>query len=536
MRSRAWSDQCREHEPLLSELWGSCQKCGGCPCACIPDNYPRLELWSLFPSDRETRRESDEESAFFTAIAANALETTLRLVFADWLDEYDRTTEAAVLRDRWALPVSTPFRVLPRGGADHLRPVRVIVNPASFPNLLLDLAGGVMDLFTPIVPPERYHPNFANCMSRRNPYAEALLSKWAEGFVDRDGKFVEEFRKTFNSCFWELYLHAVLKDVGCKIDFSHHAPDFVVIDPVPFVVEATVALNAKDALPEWTSLDLNLRPKDLNEFNRVAMIRLLNSISEKTRKYFKSYQDQPHMKGKPFVLALSPFDQLFFYLQVQRAIEAVLYDYYVNEQEYIDDPTKYDSITARRLRVVQKDNGVELPLGIFNDSSHAHISAVVFNSSATWGKVRALCDDPHPFILFSAARSDPRTGDFYVFRGKKADYQETLYDGLRVYHNPHATHPLDWRIFQEPGALQAVCVNPDTQEWNFWMDRPPLAARNLITFNVPDADVAEMEEMMKMAANLPKAIWHQVPFTPDLVKEIAGMQGKGGDPNLPLSF
>jgi hypothetical protein len=35
----------------------------------------------------------------------------------------------------------------------------------------------------------------------------------------------------------------------------------------------------------------------------------------------KSYQSLPHVTGKPFVLALTPFDQPFFYLEVQRAIE-----------------------------------------------------------------------------------------------------------------------------------------------------------------------------------------------------------------------
>src|ERR1700737_2388564 len=85
-----------------------------------------------------------------------------------------------------------------------------------------------MDIFTPIVPPERFHPNFANIIGKRNPYDEAVLSKWAEGFVDRDGKFVEEFQTTFNSCFWELYLHAILKEYGMPVDFSKASPDFCV--------------------------------------------------------------------------------------------------------------------------------------------------------------------------------------------------------------------------------------------------------------------------------------------------------------------
>jgi hypothetical protein len=74
-----------------------------------------------------------------------------------------------------------------------------------------------MDLFTSVVPPERFHPKFAKIIEKRNPYDEAVLMKWAEGFVDRDRKFVEEFQMTFNSSFWELYLHAILKEAGCKI-------------------------------------------------------------------------------------------------------------------------------------------------------------------------------------------------------------------------------------------------------------------------------------------------------------------------------
>src|SRR5215471_5847470 len=107
-----------------------------------------------------------------------------------------------------------------------------------------------MDLFTPIVPAEKLHPNFANVIKMENQHNLAVLQQWAEGFVDRDGKFVREFQTTFNSSFWELYLHALLKGLGCAIDFSHRAPDFVVTGPVPFNIEATIASNAQGALPE----------------------------------------------------------------------------------------------------------------------------------------------------------------------------------------------------------------------------------------------------------------------------------------------
>jgi len=44
--------------------------------------------------------------------------------------------------------------------------------------------------------------------------------------------------------------------------------------------------------------------------------------------------------------------------------------------------------------------------------------------------------------------------------------------------------------------------------------------------NVPDADAAQLEELMKKADDLPKGGWYKVPFTPGLIEEIAGLQGK----------
>ena len=39
----------------------------------------------------------------------------------------------------------------------------------------------------------------------------AVLENWAQGFEDRDGKFVQEFQLTYESSFWELYLYAALR-------------------------------------------------------------------------------------------------------------------------------------------------------------------------------------------------------------------------------------------------------------------------------------------------------------------------------------
>ena len=162
-----------------------------------------------------------------------------------------------------------------------------------------------MDLFTPIVPEAAWHPNFAAQTVVPNVWNRAVLDDWATGFVDRDGKFVQEFQTTFNSCFWELYLNAVLRDRGCTLDFGFNSPDFVITGPEAFVVEAAVASHAQGDLPEHRRAEAKL-PEDLNELNREAIIRLSNALHGKHQKYKTHYAQLPHVAGKPYVVALAP--------------------------------------------------------------------------------------------------------------------------------------------------------------------------------------------------------------------------------------
>ncbi|WP_122951461.1 hypothetical protein [Bathymodiolus thermophilus thioautotrophic gill symbiont] len=87
-----------------------------------------------------------------------------------------------------------------------------------------------MDLFTPIVEEDKLHNNFKNIILEPEAYARDVINEWADGFIDRDGKFIKEFQTTFNSSFWEIYLYASLKQFNYSIDFTFQAPDFVVND------------------------------------------------------------------------------------------------------------------------------------------------------------------------------------------------------------------------------------------------------------------------------------------------------------------
>ena len=68
----------------------------------------------------------------------------------------------------------------------------------------------------------------------------------------------------------------------------------------------------------------------------------------------------------------------------------------------------------------------------------------------------------------------------------------------------------------QPRPFEADSRGPWSGRFTGWT-APSLAARNLITLNVPDA--ADMEELMKESANIPKGAWPKVQFTPSLIWE-----------------
>lgn len=315
-----------------------------------------------------------------------------------------------------------------------------------------------MDLFAPIVEFSKLHQNFVFVLLPQRKAERDLFSKWAEGFVDRDGKIIEEFQTTFNSSFWEIYLNGLFNDYQFEIDWSYKSPDFIATSgKYEFIVEATTANAAEGKKNEW---DKKLHPNELEnivyyEINREAMIRLSNAICSKLKKYRQKYSKLAHVRNKPFVLAVAPFEQPYFNLQYDRPIRALLYDYYVDEDEYIKNPTAFPmGPEAKELGAIEKDNGAEISLGFFNDQSMKEISAVLFSCTATWGKLSAMAVNENlekniQTLWATAPNGKPTVGDI-----KRPEHQEQIFDGLQIYHNPYASIPLPPDIFRKARVVQ----------------------------------------------------------------------------------
>lgn len=318
-----------------------------------------------------------------------------------------------------------------------------------------------MNLFEQKVSADKLHPNYVSMIEKIPEKDREILNEWIDGFPDRDNKFVKEFQTTFNSSFWEIYLYKLFKDLGFEFDWSHSRPDFILKhEEIDFVVEATISSNAQDEKPEWEKDDDLLKLYDgylegMNERNHYSIIRLANSFTSKFRKYKDDYKTLPHVKNKPFVLAISPMEQPLHYHQYDRPIMALLYDFYLDEQEYLKDPDKFpEGLRDKRLYSVEKPNGSEIELGFFLDDRASEISAVLFNPLATWSKVQSMKEDRTGACSHTWIAQDGQMT-------QTINEEELIEDGLFIFHNPYAKYPLDKKVFQRDRVSQ-VFMDKDT--------------------------------------------------------------------------
>lgn len=317
----------------------------------------------------------------------------------------------------------------------------------------------LIDLFTPQIKSKLHNKNFNNITHPSRQAEREILNEWVNGFVDRDGKLVKEFQSTFNSTFWEIYLFAAFKEYQHKIDWSHNTPDFLVSDKNTAVVVEAVTANAARGKPnEW---DKKIDMEDLKSLKRFtalnteAMIRISNSFVSKVEKYRKAYGELSHVKNKPFVIAVAPFEQPHFHHQYDRPIKALLYDHYVDEDASLDAPEMYpDGPPTIQLGCIEKENGSEIELGFFNDEMFSEVSAVIYSCTATWGKLTAMSNDESKVCFVSSIWTTPPFGASEVRSEKAVDCKEQLLDGLQIYHNPYASNPLPFDFFKAKGVVQ----------------------------------------------------------------------------------
>lgn len=300
-----------------------------------------------------------------------------------------------------------------------------------------------------------------------------IINEWGEGLLERSGeakKFIKEFQTTFNSSFWELYLNKAFKSLGFDIDYSKASPDFNLInkDNRRISVEAVTSNPSKSQKLEIDSSDGNDE-----DFLNESTLKLSGKIRDKHQLYLGDgkkkhpYSSLEHVKGNPFVLAVSPFDNKLAQTQNNTAINRVLYGL---------EPPKDYNLPQEAIEFMLNKNGENVDLGIFTNDSYKEISAVIFSTTGTFGKavveagtaslVRATRMRKIGIVEFMAKEGLDKIGrfrtqisdtydifserffsgydvcghDMYLYEG--TEHTETHLDGLQIYHNPYALYPL----------------------------------------------------------------------------------------------
>ncbi|WOI93469.1 glycosaminoglycan attachment site [Citrobacter koseri] len=308
-----------------------------------------------------------------------------------------------------------------------------------------------MDLFTDVVSLDKQHPIY-KIIKEDEYWAERdVLNEWAQGLKDRDGKFVKEFQTTFEPCLWELYIHAYMKEIGHICDFSFDAPDFVIVREHEFCIEATIALPAIGQPPAH-SFDNNTKLGEFNEFNSQAAIRITNSFMGKVNKLRERYSKLEQCRNKPFVIAIASFDRPFSHFSASRPILAAMYGLYHDEE--VTMASNAEQVISYNVDTALKNGRTEIDMGLFCTPDFSDVSAVIYSSLATWGKLRALADNPSAPTVFQIFTPNPDSIYPNVHTAQKCDYKEHLLDGLYVLHNPFAKNPLPPEAFGHPRIAQ----------------------------------------------------------------------------------
>lgn len=270
---------------------------------------------------------------------------------------------------------------------------------------------------------------------------------------------------------WELYLNRALLELGCSVDFSKSSPDFFVrgAGNYEFNVEAVVSDNPQG--------ENQTKPFSHNTFRTRGALKLAGKIRDKLQLYRGSngkkypYHSMSHVRDRPFVIAIAPFDNDLSLTQNNELINMVLFGLM---PPVLQGPERgrQDKITS-----ILKPSGARVEMGIFTNDSHKEISAVFFSTVGTFGKavVESQIDRivrSTRYRVIDKTKIVPKSKSWKVgvhrFQFAALDYllrqreegpdqiggadihiqhsslhRETHLDGLQVYFNPYAEVPFD---------------------------------------------------------------------------------------------
>jgi hypothetical protein len=352
-----------------------------------------------------------------------------------------------------------------------------------------DEVGEPVDFFSPVHGPERLHADFLKVISAAEfSPARGIIKPMMRWHEDLDGNFVEQFQSTaFDQRIWELYLFALLTELGYVLDQTSPIPDFVAGG-----LNGQLAIEAVTVGPTRNgSTIVPPPPTDTPEqmdayLNEYMPIKFGSPLFSKLK---KEYWKHDRVRDIPLVFAVADFSSSGSMVYTRSALERYLYGYAVD--------TNVDAAgeaTHRPRKLVEHRWGEKvIPSGFFDIPEAENVSAVISTTAGTISKFNRIglmsgFGDGDVLMIREGTciDRDPNASSPLIFEAiVNADgYRESWVEGLNVYHNPRARVPLPEYLMQ--GAAHHHC----DAEGNWTTSSPPFHPLASTTRLIANVDVA----------------------------------------------
>jgi hypothetical protein len=306
-------------------------------------------------------------------------------------------------------------------------------------------------LLEPAVSPEKLCKHFKILLDVHHQAARGIIREIGFALADVDGNFAEQFQTSaFNARLWELYIYAFLHEQLFLLDRTHNRPDFVAEKLGFELCLEAVTVNPSSQFSESPPQT----PEEIIGLLKDYMpIKFGSPLFSKLKKLNAAYKELPHVKDKAFLLAVADFHDESSMTWSSSALTTYLYGRRFTSKTDANGKLRVRNIRVREHRWKNK----VIPSNFFEQPGAENISAVLFTNSATLSKFSRMGQlagfgrkDVHMFRggTFHDHNPDAATPRRFYVEVKPETYSESWTQGVALYHNPRAAHPIPPDLFQ----------------------------------------------------------------------------------------
>jgi hypothetical protein len=319
------------------------------------------------------------------------------------------------------------------------------------------------DLFTPVVSVDNLDESFRDvALQPGHEAAQAMINTVFANFHDVDHSFVREFQTAgFSARVFELALFAYIEEQNLALDRTSVAPDFVLRGQHPVAIEVTTT-NPAQGRSYDDSAQTTVIPSDLPGADREFVFQMGKALRRKLLHRDASghaYWEKPHVSGAPFVIAVGAFHNEHAQFHPDGLLARYLYG--VDQTLSLD---RTGTLVISQHQITDHSFGDRtIPSALFRQPDAANLSGVLFSNSHTIAKFNRVGTElgmgsPETALVRFGTCYNHEPGATepdqfaYIVGERPNEALETFAEGLHLFINPWATHPL------LPAALPNIVV------------------------------------------------------------------------------